>query len=84
MKTKHSKSVELQPKDNPVVVASASAKLEQSPQDFKIPEYMIKEIKHFVETGIPRCVKCKQNYIKRNAHTWQPTCECFKGSISIG
>ena len=54
-----------------------------------------KEILHFKETGIPRCIICKKNYVNAidsitktiSPYLWEPTCDCIKNKnlrLSIG
>jgi len=54
----------------------------------KIPKNVMKEIEHLKETGIPRCQKCKKDFVKDNSdYIWKPTCRCFKNKnlrLSVG
>ncbi len=49
------------------------------------------EIKHFQETGIPRCMYCKKNFVndidsitkKKSKYLWKPICKCSKSKLRL-
>ncbi|MBW2982636.1 hypothetical protein KY343_07160 [Candidatus Woesearchaeota archaeon] len=42
-----------------------------------------KEIEHLKKTRIPRCMKCKKNFIQVTEHTWKPNCKCYKKDLRL-
>jgi hypothetical protein len=55
----------------------------------RIPKKIREELKHFEETGIPRCMSCHKDFIKvkeqsgKDHSTWKSNCDC-KGSKHLG
>jgi len=41
-----------------------------------IPEHIKREIQHYDETRIPRCMNCKTNMIRIDNYSWKHKCEC--------
>ena len=60
--------------------------------DLKEEKEIKKEIKHLQETGIPRCMYCKKNFIndidlitkKKSKYLWKSVCKCTNAKLSIG
>jgi len=48
-------------------------------------DLLTEELKHYKDTGIPRCQICKKDFIKISKYTWKPNCEHAKNvRLSIG
>ena len=54
-----------------------------------IPKELINEVKHLRKTGVPRCMKCKKDFIRIDEEsseyhdTWKPGCKCIKKELRV-
>lgn len=54
-----------------------------------ISKEILDEVKHLQKTKIPRCYKCKKNFVnaydsitkKKSKYLWKPDCKCYKESV---
>lgn len=50
-----------------------------------IPKEVKVELEHFKKTRVPRCQKCKKDFVKETEYTWKPDCDCSPGvRLSLG
>jgi len=55
----------------------------------EILKELIDEVKHLQKTNIPRCMKCKKNFVKIEEESskyhsvWKPGCKCMKKDLKL-